>query len=214
MTAPTPETTPTRDEAVRAANGDNRPFPNYKVMPDPTDEMLASPQFEAIWNVIKSWDVNVPEAYSGYCGANGLRNTATRTPRDLRRSRLMRSDGMSTASVRPSPRPRRRRSMMSCSLSETTSAPRRPRLRLNRWRGAGARRGERIGMPYLVGFQSSIPTLGILSRSTLPSPPPRLRAGVSHEGLPSPFRALHCGNEWRREVKAKRSSRAFDLSFI
>lgn len=68
---PMTDPTPTRDEAVRAANGDNRPFPNYEVMPDPTDEMLASPQFEAIWNVIKSWDVNVPEAYSGYCGVNG-----------------------------------------------------------------------------------------------------------------------------------------------
>lgn len=54
-----------------ATNGDTRPFPNYEVMPDPTDEMLASPEFEAIWSVIKSWDVNVPEAYGGYCEANG-----------------------------------------------------------------------------------------------------------------------------------------------
>lgn len=53
---PTPDTQP-REEAVR--------------MPNPSPEMLASPQFEAIWSVIKSWDVNVPEAYSGYCGANG-----------------------------------------------------------------------------------------------------------------------------------------------
>jgi hypothetical protein len=61
----------TDKSTLTATNGDNRPFPNYEVMPDPTDEMLASPQFEAIWSVIKSWDVNVPEAYSGYCGANG-----------------------------------------------------------------------------------------------------------------------------------------------
>lgn len=40
-------------------------------MPNPTPEELASPQFEAIWQAIKSWDVNVPEAYGGYCGANG-----------------------------------------------------------------------------------------------------------------------------------------------
>jgi len=39
--------------------------------PDPTPEMLADPQFNAIWNCIKSWDINVPAAYSGYCGANG-----------------------------------------------------------------------------------------------------------------------------------------------
>lgn len=40
-------------------------------MPDPTDEQLASPEFEAIWQMIKSWDINVPEYYDGYCGANG-----------------------------------------------------------------------------------------------------------------------------------------------
>ena len=40
-------------------------------MPNPTPEQLASPEFEAIWNVIKSWDVNVPEFYDGYCHANG-----------------------------------------------------------------------------------------------------------------------------------------------
>jgi len=30
-----------------------------------------APKFEAIWQVIKSWDINVPEAYGGYCGATG-----------------------------------------------------------------------------------------------------------------------------------------------
>ena len=39
--------------------------------PDPTTEMLASPKFEAIWQCIKSWDINVPEAYGGHCGATG-----------------------------------------------------------------------------------------------------------------------------------------------
>lgn len=39
--------------------------------PDPTPEMLSSPRFEAIWQAIKSWDINVPEAYGGYCGATG-----------------------------------------------------------------------------------------------------------------------------------------------
>lgn len=39
--------------------------------PDPTSEMLNDPQFNAIWNAIKSWDVNVPGAYHGYCGATG-----------------------------------------------------------------------------------------------------------------------------------------------
>jgi hypothetical protein len=39
--------------------------------PDPTPEMLADPQFEAIWQCIKSWDISVPAAYSGYMGATG-----------------------------------------------------------------------------------------------------------------------------------------------
>ena len=39
--------------------------------PDPTPQMLASSEFEAVWQLIKSWDINVPEVYSGYCGANG-----------------------------------------------------------------------------------------------------------------------------------------------
>lgn len=40
-------------------------------VPHPTPEQLASPEFQAIWDVIKSWDINVPEYYEGYCGANG-----------------------------------------------------------------------------------------------------------------------------------------------
>ena len=37
----------------------------------PTQAMLDDPRFEAIWQVIKTWDINVPNAYAGYCGANG-----------------------------------------------------------------------------------------------------------------------------------------------
>lgn len=40
-------------------------------MPNPTEADLESPEFEAIWQLIKSWDVNVPSHYEGYCGANG-----------------------------------------------------------------------------------------------------------------------------------------------
>ncbi len=39
--------------------------------PDPSPEMLATPEFEAVWQCIKKWDINVPDAYAGYCGANG-----------------------------------------------------------------------------------------------------------------------------------------------
>jgi|GEM_PF-3267828 len=40
-------------------------------MPNPTEADMASQEFEAIWHLIKSWDVSVPSHYSGYCGANG-----------------------------------------------------------------------------------------------------------------------------------------------
>lgn len=39
--------------------------------PDPTPDMLKSPVFEAIWQCIKGWDINVPAAYVGYEGATG-----------------------------------------------------------------------------------------------------------------------------------------------
>jgi hypothetical protein len=39
--------------------------------PDPTLEMLDDPKFEAVWQRIKSWDINVPDVYAGYCGATG-----------------------------------------------------------------------------------------------------------------------------------------------
>lgn len=42
-----------------------------KQMPNPSEEDLKSQEFNAIWKVIKAWDVNVPEYYRGYCGANG-----------------------------------------------------------------------------------------------------------------------------------------------
>lgn len=40
-------------------------------MPNPTPEQLESLEFNAIWDCIKSWDVEVPEFYTGYCAANG-----------------------------------------------------------------------------------------------------------------------------------------------
>ena len=38
---------------------------------DPTPEMLEDPKFERIWQLIKTWDIAVPGAYGGYCGATG-----------------------------------------------------------------------------------------------------------------------------------------------
>jgi len=57
--------------AVERRNMLNEPETGNPNWPDPTREMLDDPTFNAIWNVIKSWDVNVPHAYCGYCGATG-----------------------------------------------------------------------------------------------------------------------------------------------
>jgi hypothetical protein len=43
---------------------------------DPTPEMLADPTWNAIWEEIKHWDINVPSEYGGYCGATGNHTTA------------------------------------------------------------------------------------------------------------------------------------------
>lgn len=51
--------------AIEANPGAKTPWP------DPTPEMLDDPLFDAIWQVIKSWDINVPAQYPGYCGATG-----------------------------------------------------------------------------------------------------------------------------------------------
>ena len=43
----------------------------FEEMPSPTDEEINSEEFNAIWDIIKTWDINVPEYYNGYCGSNG-----------------------------------------------------------------------------------------------------------------------------------------------
>lgn len=48
-----------------------RPQERTIAWPDPTPEMLERPDFNAVWDCIKSWDINVPGAYGGYCGATG-----------------------------------------------------------------------------------------------------------------------------------------------
>jgi hypothetical protein len=51
---------------------DGEPSAAVKIpWPGPTSEMLKSPEFEAIWQCIKKWEINVPNAYAGYCGATG-----------------------------------------------------------------------------------------------------------------------------------------------
>lgn len=35
--------------------------------PDPTPEMIATLEFKAVWDCIKSWDISVPAIYGRYC---------------------------------------------------------------------------------------------------------------------------------------------------
>ncbi len=57
-------------------------------MPHPTEDDLHDPEFEALWQVVKTWDINVPKYYGGYCGGNGahvmLLLTALREARVLK----------------------------------------------------------------------------------------------------------------------------------
>lgn len=38
---------------------------------DPDSSDLDSPLFKAIWDIIKTWDINVPSQYEGYSGSTG-----------------------------------------------------------------------------------------------------------------------------------------------
>lgn len=49
----------------------SHPFLPAQAWPDPTQEMRETDAYEAIWQCIKTWDISVPQAYSGYCGATG-----------------------------------------------------------------------------------------------------------------------------------------------
>ena len=46
-------------------------FEQTKVWRDPEPHELNTLWFNKIWNVIKDWDIHVPGAYNGYCGATG-----------------------------------------------------------------------------------------------------------------------------------------------
>ncbi len=61
---------PTHDDYVRLPTEVRNPSRTIP-WPDPTPEMLADRKFEAIWQCIKTWDINVPDAYGGHMGATG-----------------------------------------------------------------------------------------------------------------------------------------------
>jgi hypothetical protein len=43
----------------------------FKSKPNPTPDEIKSELFNSIWNIIKTWDIKVPEYDNGYMGANG-----------------------------------------------------------------------------------------------------------------------------------------------
>ncbi len=47
------------------------PLRGFRSLPNPTDSDLQDAEFEVLWQVVKKWDINVPEYYDGYCGGNG-----------------------------------------------------------------------------------------------------------------------------------------------
>ena len=44
---------------------------SYNYISDVPPWMKYDPMFNAIWAEIKTWDINVPTEYGGYCGATG-----------------------------------------------------------------------------------------------------------------------------------------------
>lgn len=42
-----------------------------KDMPSPSDDEMRTELFNQIFEVVKDWDINVPEYYSGYTSGNG-----------------------------------------------------------------------------------------------------------------------------------------------
>lgn len=57
----------TDDEFIEAFKGISK----KRNMPNPTLEEVNSPLFNAIWNVIKNWDIGISHHYDGYTGASG-----------------------------------------------------------------------------------------------------------------------------------------------
>jgi hypothetical protein len=41
------------------------------LLPDTTEQDRLNPIFNAIYDVIKRWDINIPSAYEGLCSGNG-----------------------------------------------------------------------------------------------------------------------------------------------
>lgn len=62
-----------QDAQIRRENGLLPATYNYE---DPTPEMHNDPIWQAIWDEIKTWDVNIPTEYTGYMGVNGNHATA------------------------------------------------------------------------------------------------------------------------------------------
>jgi hypothetical protein len=65
--------TPKKLAKIREKEGLTPATYNYS---NPTIEMIHDPIWNAIWDEIKTWDINVPYEYIGYMGATGSHATA------------------------------------------------------------------------------------------------------------------------------------------
>lgn len=43
----------------------------YTPMPSPSQREIERPEFEALFQLIKDWDISVPDYYTGYTSGNG-----------------------------------------------------------------------------------------------------------------------------------------------
>ena len=116
---------------------------------DPKPGETETPLFNAIWEVIKGWDINVPEEYGGYMGAIGNHvcaiidaiqpeNEQRREGREMTpiRERFLNTIADVLKELRPgdderricalntakAPRSRRRHSLHSCSIHPSMAA--------------------------------------------------------------------------------------------
>lgn len=61
-----PASTPPAPQTTRLVS--SSPFSK---LPTPTRKDLNDPIFNAIWMQLKTWDINIPQYYYGYCSGNG-----------------------------------------------------------------------------------------------------------------------------------------------
>ena len=80
-------------------------LPHYQYihnpMPSPSQEEMDSELFNAIWKIVKDWDIGDPNYYTGYTGGNGshvkiLLDAIKPAIRDCKINEIFKKDGESS----------------------------------------------------------------------------------------------------------------------